>query len=219
MRVKLRCRQWDADGLALEDQQMAAYGATALSVVGQSERVITPSGDEVPLEHYMTLARKAVRQSVAMRLDSLPLETFDALTGSQCSGWNSLRTRRRPQGRGEVLPMSDELRIEDLRDRMVTESSKGFRLRHDAPEQVTAVQPLRGRSRHGRCMVAGHGGCGAGDRGSGTRRDRPVLVGCGRLAFHRTSGARSSIRSAGSNQAQQARHPGGRIEPAATIRE
>lgn len=115
---------------------MAAYGA-ALSVVGQYERVITPSGDEVPLEHYMTLARKAVRQSVAMRLDSLPLETFDALTRFAVF-WMELYGRADvPKGEAKFFAMSDELRIEDLRDRMVTESSKGFRLRHDAPEQVT----------------------------------------------------------------------------------
>jgi len=134
--VTRRCKQWDADGLALEDQQMAAYGA-ALSVVGRYERVITPNGDTVPLEHYMTLARKAVRQSVAMRLDSLPLETFDALTRFAVF-WMELYGRADvPKGEAKFFAMSDELRIEDLRDRMVTESSKGFRIRYDAPHPIT----------------------------------------------------------------------------------
>ncbi len=134
--VTRRCKQWDADGLALEDQQMAAYGA-ALSVVGRYERVITPNGDTVPLEHYMTLARKAVRQSVAMRLDSLPLETFDALTRFAVF-WMELYGRADvPKGEAKFFAMSDELRLEDLRDRMVTESSKGFRIRYDAPHPIT----------------------------------------------------------------------------------
>ena len=134
--VKLRCKQWDADGLALEDQQMAAYGA-ALSVVGQYEKVIAPSGDTVPLEHYMTLARKAVRQSVAMRLDSLPLETFDALTRFAVF-WMELYGRADvPKGEAKFFAMSDELRIDELRGRMVSESGRGFRIRYDAPESVT----------------------------------------------------------------------------------
>lgn len=134
--VKARCRQWDVDGLALEDQQMAAYGA-ALSVVGLYEKVITPSGDEVTLEHYMTLALQAVRQSVAMRLDSLPLETFDALTRFAVF-WMELYGRSDvPKGAAIFFAMSNELRIEDLRDRMVTESSKGFRIRYDALDEVS----------------------------------------------------------------------------------
>jgi adenine-specific DNA methylase len=134
--VMARCKQWDEDGLALEDQQMAAYGA-ALSVVGRYERVITPNGDTMPLEHYMTLARKAVRQSVAMRLDSLPLETFDALTRFAVF-WMELYGRADvPKGEAKFFALSDELRIEDLRDRIVAESSKGFRIRYDAPQSVS----------------------------------------------------------------------------------
>ena len=76
--VKSRCRGWDSDGLALEDQLMASYGA-ALQVVGCYSRVIAPSGEPIHLEHYMTLARRAVRV-IALRLDEQPLETFDPHT-------------------------------------------------------------------------------------------------------------------------------------------
>lgn len=148
--VKARCREWDRDGLALEDQQMASYGA-ALAIVGRYEKVITPTGETVPLEHYMTLARKAVRSAVALRLDSLPLETFDPLTRFAVF-WMELYGRSDvPKGESRFFAQSDELRLEDLRGRMLSESSKGYRLRFDAPGQVT---PTSSRFEVVRAMAA-----------------------------------------------------------------
>ena len=86
--IKARSRVWDADGLALEDQLMASYGA-ALEIVGRFDKVITPTGAEVRLDHYMTLARKAVRDAIALRLDEFPLESFDSRTRFAIF-WNEL---------------------------------------------------------------------------------------------------------------------------------
>jgi putative DNA methylase len=134
--VRRRCRQWDQDGLALEDQMMASYGA-ALSIVGRFDKVITPAGEEVPLEHYMTLARRAVREAVALRLDEQPLETFDPFTRFAVF-WHELYGRADvPKGEARFFAQSDELRIEDLRGPILKESSKGFRLRHDPPDRIT----------------------------------------------------------------------------------
>ncbi|MFK0044820.1 hypothetical protein ACIQU4_12050 [Streptomyces sp. NPDC090741] len=134
--VKARCRGWDIDGLALEDQLMASYGA-ALAIVGRYERVITPSGEQVPLEHYMTLARRAVRDAVALRLDELPLETFDPHTRLAVF-WHELYGRADvPKGEARFFAQSDDLRLEDLRGPILLETKAGYRLRHDAPEKVT----------------------------------------------------------------------------------
>jgi hypothetical protein len=133
--VKDRCRGWDADGLALEDQLMAAYGA-ALSVVGRYERVITPAGDLVPLEHYMTLARRAVRDAIALRLDELPLETFDPYTRFAVFWQELYGTADVPKGEARFFAQSDDLRLEDLRGPILAESKAGFRLKHDAPERI-----------------------------------------------------------------------------------
>ncbi|MGW6840220.1 hypothetical protein [Streptomyces sp. NPDC054958] len=134
--VKARCRGWDIDGLALEDQLMASYGA-ALAIVGRYERVITPSGERVPLEHYMTLARRAVRDAVALRLDELPLETFDPHTRLAVF-WHELYGRADvPKGEARFFAQSDDLRLEDLRGPILLETKAGYRLRHDAPEKVT----------------------------------------------------------------------------------
>lgn len=133
--VKARCRGWDTDGLALEDQLMASYGA-ALAIVGRYERVITPSGEQVPLEHYMTLARRAVRDAVALRLDELPLETFDPHTRLAVF-WHELYGRADvPKGEARFFAQSDDLRLEDLRGPILLETKAGYRLRHDAPEKV-----------------------------------------------------------------------------------
>ncbi|TFB67195.1 DUF1156 domain-containing protein [Cryobacterium sp. Hz7] len=139
--VKRRSRVWDADGLALEDQLMASYGA-ALQVVGQCSKVITPDGATVPLEHYMTLARRAVRDAVALRLDELPLETFDPHTRLAVF-WHELYGRAAvPRGEARFFAQSDELRLEDLRGPILDETKAGYNLRHDAPEALTSASSV-----------------------------------------------------------------------------
>src|ERR1019366_1829629 len=142
-----RCRAWDADGLALEDQLMASYGA-ALQIVGAYGKVITPDGSSVPLEHYMTLARRAVRDAIALRLDELPLETFDTHT-RMAIFWHEVHGRLDvPKGEARFFAQSDGLRLEDLRGPILTEAKVGFRLRHDAPGRLTpassAYEVVRG---------------------------------------------------------------------------
>lgn len=134
--VKARCRGWDTDGLALEDQLMASYGA-ALQIVGKYSKVITPDGKSVPLEHYMTLARRAVRDAIALRLDELPLETFDPHTRLAIF-WHEVHGRADvPKGEARFFAQSDGLRLEDLRGPILTETKKGYQLRHDAPGRLT----------------------------------------------------------------------------------
>ncbi len=136
--VKARCKDWDLDGLALEDQLMASYGA-ALTIVGRYSRVIKPSGAEVPLEHYMALARRAVRDAVALRLDDLPLDTFDPMSRLAVF-WHELYGRNDvPKGEARFFAQSDDLRLDDLRGPILVESKKGFSLRHDAPERLAAA--------------------------------------------------------------------------------
>jgi len=139
--VKSRCRGWDADGLALDEQLMASYGA-ALQIVGGYSKVITPDGSCVPLEHYMTLARRAVREAVALRLDELPLETFDPHTRLAVF-WHEVHGRVDvPKGEARFFGQSDGLRLEDLRGPILTETKAGFRLRHDAPGRLTTASSV-----------------------------------------------------------------------------
>lgn len=133
--VKSLCRGWDADGLALEDQLMASYGA-ALQVVGRYDRVITPDGAEVPLEHYMTMSRRAVRDAIALRLGEQPLETFDPFTRLAVFWHETYGRAEVPKGEARFFAQSDSLRLEDLRGPILEETKAGFRLRHDAPGRV-----------------------------------------------------------------------------------
>lgn len=139
--VKRLCRGWDADGLALDDQLMASYGA-ALQIVGRYDRVIAPDGSTMSLEHYMTLARRAVRDAVALRLDEQPLETFDPHTRLAVF-WHVVHGRVDvPKGEARFFAQSDGLRLEDLRGPILTETRAGYRLRHDAPGPLSPASSI-----------------------------------------------------------------------------
>lgn len=134
--VAERIAQWDADGLALEDQLMASYGP-AMEVYGRYSSVLNPDGTDADLDRYLTIARKAVRDAMRLRVDELPLETFDAITRFSVF-W--LRAKGRievPKGEARFFAQADELRLDDLRGRILTESKAGFRLTLDAPSTIT----------------------------------------------------------------------------------
>lgn len=134
--VKAACRDWDRDGLALTDQLMAAYGP-AMAVYGRYSKVLKPDGTSAEINRYLTLARAAVRDATALRLDELPLETFDAATRFAVF-WQRLYARSDvPKGEARFQAQADSLRLEDLRGQLLTESKAGFKLRLDEPEQVT----------------------------------------------------------------------------------
>lgn len=134
--VKAACRDWDRDGLALSDQLMAAHGP-AMEVFGRYSTVLLPNGETATLERYLALARTAVRDAAALRLDELPLETFDAPTRFAVF-WQRLNGRGDvPKGEARFAAQSDNLRLEDLRGTLLTESRAGFKLRLDEPEHIS----------------------------------------------------------------------------------
>ncbi|TQM11050.1 hypothetical protein [Pseudonocardia kunmingensis] len=134
--VKSAVLQWDTDGLALTDQLMAAYGP-AMEVYGRYSSVLLPTGEQAGLDRYLTLARAAVRDATALKVDQLPLETFDAPTRFAVF-WQRLYGRTDvPKGEARFLAQADNLRLEDMRGPLLTESKSGFKLRLDAPDAVT----------------------------------------------------------------------------------
>jgi putative DNA methylase len=133
--VKAAAKVWDQEGLALTDQLMAAYGP-AMEVYGRYSRVLMPDG-EADLDRYLTLARTAVRDATSLRLDELPLETFDAPTRFAVF-WHRLYGRSDvPKGEGRFLAQADNLRIEDLRLALLSETKSGYRLRLDDPGRIS----------------------------------------------------------------------------------
>jgi len=139
--VTERVRQWDADGLALEDELMASYGP-AMEVYGRYSRVINPDGSDADLDRYLTIARRAVRDAMRLRVDELPLETFDAITRFAVFWLRAKGRAEVPKGEARFFAQADELRLADLRDRILWESEAGFRLRLDNPGPVTPTSSV-----------------------------------------------------------------------------
>jgi putative DNA methylase len=136
-RVKIAAREWDRDGLALPDQLMAAYGP-AMEVYGRYAKILKPDGSQAELDRCLTLARTAVRDATALKLDELPLETFDAPTRFAVF-WQRLFARSDvPKGEARFQAQADSLRLEDLRGALLMESKSGYKLRLDAPDTVSA---------------------------------------------------------------------------------
>jgi putative DNA methylase len=139
--VMERVRQWDADGLALEDQLMASYGP-AMEVYGHYCRVINPDGSDADLDRYLTIARRAVRDAMRLRVDELPLETFDAITRFAVFWLRAKGRTEVPKGEARFFAQADELRLDNLRGRILAESKAGFQLRLDDPGPVTPVSSV-----------------------------------------------------------------------------
>jgi len=134
--VTERVSQWDADGFALEDQLMASYGP-AMEVYGCYSQVINPDGSDADLDRYLNIARRAVRDAMRLRVDELPLETFDAVTRFAVFWLRAKGRAEVPKGEARFFAQADELWLDDLRGSILTESAGGFRLRLDDPGQVS----------------------------------------------------------------------------------
>lgn len=122
-----RVQQWDTDGLALEDQLMASYGP-AMEVYGRYDRVINPDGSNADLDHYLSLARRAVRDAMRLRVDELPLETFDAITRFAMFWLRAKGRTEVPKGEALFFAQADELHLDALRGRILTETKAGFQI-------------------------------------------------------------------------------------------
>lgn len=133
--VKGLVREWDQEGLALADQLMASYGP-AMEVYGRYSKVLRPDGSAPQMEHYLNLALGAVREATAVRVDDLPLETFDAPTQFAVFWLRLYGLGVVPKGDARFLAQADGLRLDDLRDRLLTESKAGFKLRVDDVDQL-----------------------------------------------------------------------------------
>lgn len=135
--VMERVRQWDEDGLALEDQLMASYGP-AMEEYGRYSRIINPDGTDADLDRYLSIARRAVRDAMRLRVDELPLETFDAITRFAVFWLRAKGRSEVPKGEARFFIQADELHLADLRDRILGESKAGFHLRLDDPGPITS---------------------------------------------------------------------------------
>jgi hypothetical protein len=77
--VRARVPEWERANLALTDQLMASAGP-AMEVVGRYSAVLDQLGEPIDTTRYLVLARRTVEESAAIKIEDLPLETFDART-------------------------------------------------------------------------------------------------------------------------------------------
>ena len=77
--VRARVPEWEKANLALTDQLMASAGP-AMEVVGRYSSVLDQLGEPIDTTRYLILARRTVEEAAAIKIDDLPLETFDAHT-------------------------------------------------------------------------------------------------------------------------------------------
>jgi len=125
--IRGRVAAWERDGLALTDQLMAAYGP-AMEVLGRYGNVLRPDGTPVEIDHYLSLARRVVQDVAAIKVDGLPLETFDARTRFALF-WARLYGRQlAPKSEAVFQAMASNLQLDDVRKDILEESAKGYRL-------------------------------------------------------------------------------------------
>ena len=77
--MRARVPEWEKANLALTDQLMASAGP-AMEVVGRYSAVLDQLGEAIDTGRYLVLARRAVEEAAAIKIEDLPLETFDART-------------------------------------------------------------------------------------------------------------------------------------------
>lgn len=133
--VRKRVPQWDAWGLALSDQLMASYGPS-MQVVGRYRSIQRPDGIEPDLDHFLAIGRRAVVDAHAFKVDELPLDTFDPLTRFAIFWLRAFG--RTPVNKGEAVfqAQSSELRVDELRPRVLAEAKGGFVLTLEPPSTV-----------------------------------------------------------------------------------
>jgi len=124
--VQSRIPMWDAAGLAPTDQLMASAGP-AMEAVGRYEQVLDHLGEPVAPEHYLVVARKAVVDATSVRIENLPLDTFDARTRFAL-GWVRLyRRSTAPKSEARWQALAADLTMDELKG-VLSEADKGVRL-------------------------------------------------------------------------------------------
>ncbi len=124
--IRARVVDWERDGLALTDQLMASNGP-AMETLGRYAQVLRPDGTPVPLQYYLSLARRIVQDAAAIKVDGLPLETFDPRTRFALF-WLRLYGRQlAPKSEATFQAMAYSLRLDDVRRDILDETTKGYR--------------------------------------------------------------------------------------------
>lgn len=126
--VRARVPEWERANLAATDQLMASAGP-AMEVVGKYAAVLDQRGEPIDTSRYLILARRAVEEASAIKIEDLPLETFDARTRFALF-WARLYGRGlAPKSEARWQAMVSDLPLSDISDILRDgDGGKGVRL-------------------------------------------------------------------------------------------
>ena len=145
--IKQRVPEWRRDGLALHDQIMAAYGP-AMEVFGSYESIQRPDGSTVGIDRFLALAVIAVRDAASEPVETIPLETFDAITRLSIFWLRAHGTDLVHKGEARFYAQADELDIGDLHGTWLEDSKKaGYRINLGPIADVDRDTPTVGVAR------------------------------------------------------------------------
>lgn len=136
--VHERIPMWEAAGLAFADQAMASAGP-AMEIVGRYSEIFNHLGEAVDPAQYLIVARRAVQESAAIQIDTLPLEAFDSRTRFALY-WVRLYARNvaaKSEARWEAL--AADLSADTLRALHV-DVEKGVRFRYASELRVSVTE-------------------------------------------------------------------------------
>lgn len=139
--IRKRVPTWEKWGLALSDQLMAAYGP-AMQVVGRYRVIQRPDGTEPDLDHFLTIGRRAVADAHALKVDELPLDTFDPMTRFAVFWLRAFGRSAVNKGEAVFHAQSSQMRVDDLRPHTLTEATGGYALAFNAPPPITESSPV-----------------------------------------------------------------------------
>lgn len=158
---------WENDGLALSDQLMACYGPT-MEVVGRYKQVLATDGSTPDLDRFLAAGRAAVRDAQDIKVDRLPLETFDAATRFALFWLRAFKRTTVAKGEALFHAQADVLRLDEVRGDLLEDGKGGYkltlqpqRLRIDERTPVfelvramAAAWPVEGTEGAGRILAA-----------------------------------------------------------------
>jgi adenine-specific DNA methylase len=121
--ITRRYPDWERWGLAPADMLMAASGP-AMEVVGRYSGVLDARGNPVDIYTFLPLARAAVQDAMAVKINDQPLEVFDART--RFALWWVRLYGRQLQAKSELRwqTLASALEIGQVRD-LVPDSGSG----------------------------------------------------------------------------------------------
>jgi hypothetical protein len=108
-----------------------------MEVVGRYSSIQRPDGSEPNLEYLLAIGRRAVVDAHAFKVDELPLDTFDPQTRFAIFWLRAFGTTIVNKGEAVFHAQSSDMRIDELRPRILEESKGGFTLTLNVPEVVT----------------------------------------------------------------------------------